>query len=127
MKPETEVNINEAIDWLQQTGESLQDFASEQAPLYCREVVAWELWSGAIFTGFGIILATIGIIALMKFIRWMNEDEGEPNHRTVPSMIVALLGIVIGPMQIIHHAPKSIKAVVSPRMVIIEHFRGLTK
>ncbi len=48
MKGTTEENINEAIDWLQQTGGRIEDFAMEQAPLYCQEIIQWTFWSGII-------------------------------------------------------------------------------
>lgn len=127
MTPETETNINEAINWLQQTGGSLQNFASEQAPLYCREVVAWEFWSGAIFGGIGIVLSVIGLAAAMKFVRWMKEDDGEPNSRTLPACVIAMLCLILGPILAGDNIPQAIKAAVSPRLVIVEHLTGLRK
>jgi hypothetical protein len=127
MTPETETNINEAIDWLQQTGGSLQNFASEQAPLYCREVVAWEFWSGAIFGGIGVALSVIGLAAAMKFVRWMKEDDGEPNSRTLPAFVIVMLCLTLGPILAGDNIPQAIKAAVSPRLVIVEHLTGLRK
>lgn len=127
MTPETETNINEAINWLQQTGGSLQNFASEQAPLYCREVVAWEFWSGAIFGGIGIVLSVIGLAAAMKFVRWIKEDDGEPNSRTIPAFVIAMLCLILGPILAEDNIPQAIKAAVSPRLVIVEHLTGLRK
>jgi hypothetical protein len=127
MIPETETNINEAINWLQQTGGSLQNFASEQAPLYCREVVAWEFWSGSIFGGIGVALSVIGLAAAMRFVRWMEEDNGEPNSRTLPSCVIAILGLILGPILAGDNIPHAIKATVSPRLVIVEHLTGLRK
>lgn len=127
MTQNTEENINEAIDWLQQAGGSLQNFASEQAPLYCREVVAWEFWSGTIFGGIGIIMIVIGIVAAMKFARWIKEDDGEPNSRTMPALLIAVMGVCFGLIMAGNNVPQAIKAVVSPRLVIIEHLAGLRK
>lgn len=127
MIPETETNINEAINWLQQTGGSLQNFASEQAPLYCREVVAWEFWSGSIFGGIGVALSVIGLAAAMRFVRWMEEDNGEPNSRTLPSCVIAMLCLILGPILAVDNIPHAIKATVSPRLVIVEHLTGLRK
>jgi hypothetical protein len=128
MTPETETNINEAINWLQQTGGSLQNFASEQAPLYCREVVAWEFWSGAIYGGIGIAISVIGLIAATKFARWVEEDgDGEPNSRTILTFMIALLGIILGPMLAADNLPQAVKAAVSPRLVIVEHLTRLRK
>jgi H+/Cl- antiporter ClcA len=127
MTPETETNINEAIDWLQQTGGSLQNFASEQAPLYCREVVAWEFWSGAIFGGIGVALSVIGFAAAMKVVRWMKEDYGEPSLRTMFAFVIAMLCLILGPVMAGLNISQAIKAAVSPRLVIVEHLTGLRK
>ena len=128
MNAETETNINEAINWLQQTGGSLQNFASEQAPIYCREVVAWEFLSGAIYGGIGIAISVIGLKAATKFARWVEEDgDGESDPRTVLAFMVALLGIILGPMLAADNLPHAVKAVVSPRLVIVEHLISLRK
>jgi hypothetical protein len=127
MTPETETNINEALDWLQQTGGSLQNFASEQAPLYCREVVAWEFWSGAIFGGIGVALSVIGLAAAMKFARWIKEVDVEPSSRTLSALVIALLCLILGPILVEENIPQAIKAAVSPRLVIVEHLTGLRK
>ena len=127
MTPETETNINEALDWLQQTGGSLQNFASEQAPLYCREVVAWEFWSGAIFGGIGVALSVIGLAAAMKFARWIKEVDVEPSLRTLSALVIALLCLILGPILVEENIPQAIKAAVSPRLVIVEHLTGLRK
>lgn len=127
MNPELEANVNEALDWLQKTGGAVQDFAVEQAPLYCREVVAWEFWSGAVFGGIGLVLMAIGLVALMKFIMWMKEDECEPNGRTVPAFFVTTGCLAVGVAMASSNIPKAVKATVAPRMVIVEHLRNLPK
>lgn len=127
MTPETETNINEAIDWLQKTGAALQDFASEHAPIYCREVVAWELWSSVFFGGLGFTLFSIGLVAAVKWFRWMVEYDGEPNGRTIPSFFIAVLSLGVGTILLFVNAPQAIKAAVSPRLVIVEHLSKLRK
>ena len=127
MTEQTEANINEAINWLQETGGSLQNFASEQAPIYCREVVAWEFWSGAIFGSIGLALILIGIVAAMKFVRWMRDDDLEPTLRTVPALVVGLLCLILGPIMASTNIPRAIKSSVAPRLVIIEHLTGMKK
>ena len=127
MTPETEQNINTAIKWIQETGGSIQDFASEQAPLYCREVIAWEFWSGLIFGGIGAILFAIGIAAAMRFVRFIKEDDGEINGRTLSALVIAIICLFLGPVMVGDFIPRAIKAHVAPRMVIIEHISQFRK
>lgn len=125
MNQETEQNINEAINWLQKTGESVQDFAVEQAPLYCREVVAWEFWSGLIESSAGLLLVVVGITFLILLVRWVRADHGEPNFRTMGSMFVAFICLPFGILSMAGGIPKTIKSTVAPRMVIVEHLNAL--
>ena len=127
MTTHTEANLNEALDWIQKTGGAIQDFASEQAPIYCREVVAWELWIGAFYGSFGLLLFVIGCFAAATFVRWMVDDDGEPNGRTVTSFFVAFLALAGGSCMFLTNAPQAIKAAVSPRLVIVEHLSKLRR
>lgn len=133
MNPDTtEQNINQAIDWLQKTGWQIQDFAAEQAPLYCREVVAWELWSGAWTAIAGVLLAIIAawLLKLMKRLAYsgkspFNEDEFHPDG-IFPAM-AAICAIVAALVCISVGVPQAIKAAVAPRLIIVEHLRGIQK
>jgi hypothetical protein len=125
MNPETEKNINEAIDWLQSTGGSIQDFAAEQAPLYCREVVQWELWSSAAGSVVGILLIVVGVVSGLLFIKFMREDEGEPNGRTLTTCATMFMSVVVGLLTTRDSVPQLIKAITAPRLVIVEHLRSL--
>jgi hypothetical protein len=126
MNPETEKNINEAIDWLQSTGGSIQDFAAEQAPLYCREVVQWELWSSAIGASIGILLligTPLAVYINRKTIAQANEDM-DPTI-VVPWMLFTIMGVVVGLVFTGEELPDLIKAITAPRLVIVEHLRSL--
>lgn len=137
MNPETEKNVNEAIDWLQKTGGSIQDFAVEQAPLYCREVIQWELWSGAVSCASGIVFAAIGVKLLRVAKKWSKEDAAKKAeaakqgcyHSTSDAYIVPLLAgliaLLISVLVLCESTPAVIKVVVAPRLVIVEHLRSL--
>lgn len=127
MTPQTEENINEALNWLQETGSAVQDFALEQAPLYCQEVVAWMFWEGAIYSSAGLLLSIFGIVGLIKFLQWLPECDYEANEKTLPALIVTVIGIVAGPILIANNAPQTIKAAFAPRLVIVEHLMNLRK
>jgi len=122
MNQETEKNINEAIDWLQETSASVQDSAVEQAPLYCREVVASELWSGVAgeMLGIGVILVGLWLLSIGRaLIRCGNDCDA-----FLP-LLGGVLASAIGAITLAASASCAIKAAIAPRMVIVEHFRGL--
>lgn len=126
MNPETEKNINEAIDWLQSTGGSIQDFASEQAPLYCQEVVQWELWSSAVGSAVGILLL-VGTLLITYITRkkFGEAIDNEDIHIVFISIGIAAFSIIAGLSLSSKHTPQLIKALTAPRIVIVEHLRGL--
>jgi uncharacterized membrane protein YcjF (UPF0283 family) len=122
----TEQNINQAIDWLQKTGTAVQNFTLEQAPIYCREVVAWEFWSNLIYSIFAVIaLATVFSIVRLALNSFVKEK-----HLTVSGIIGIIISIILTIVSVIslfNCVPQMIKAKVAPRMIVIEHFRGLNK
>jgi hypothetical protein len=126
MNPETEKNINEAIDWLQSTGGSIQDFASEQAPLYCQEVVQWELWSSAVGAAAGLLLL-IGIpfSAYLNRRKIVHAIERDEFHTVLAWTVAGAVALGAGLPLSFDNVPNLIKALTAPRIVIVEHLRGL--
>lgn len=133
MTPDTEKNINEAIDWLQQSGGAIQDFAVEQAPLYCREVVAWELYNGIALCVLAVILLIVMAACWKVALRWKGAERAKKESDLYYSASEAFVGPMIGGIVaaiaafviLTHGAPMAIKAAVAPRLVIVEHLRGL--
>jgi hypothetical protein len=123
----TVANINEAIDWLQKTGAQVQDFAVEQAPLYCREVVAWEFWMGIINSSFGFLFLVTPLVMLWRYRQWFKEDLACLGTGSLAASILVPLISAGGLITIFNCAPQTVKAAVAPRLVIVEHLRGLTK
>ena len=128
-----ENNVNGAIQWLQKTGGAVQDFAVEQVPLYCREVVMWQLW-----TGIALCVAAIALIPLVIYswkvaLRWSKEEDEKAkglnycskSDAWIGPMIAGIIGIVGIIILAGHGAPRAIKAAVAPRLVIVEHLRSL--
>jgi hypothetical protein len=122
MNQETEKNINEAIDWLQETGASVQDFAVEQAPLYCREVVAWELWSGVAggVLGIAVILVGLWLLSIGRALLRCGNDRD-----AFFPMLGGIIASVVGSVILSGSASHAIKAAAAPRLVIVEHLRGM--
>lgn len=123
-----ENNINGAIQWLQQTGGAVQDFAVEQVPLYCREVVAWQLWTGIAGVVAGMLILAAGGTLLRKGFAIMKEGKGKGYcEREDPFgwMLPAIILLACGTMLVAGASLKAVKAYVAPRMVIVEHLRSL--
>ena len=126
MNPDTtEQNINQAIDWLQKTGGQIQEFTAEQAPLYCREVVAWQLWSSIAGVVGSLLIAAAAVYIAAKSRRWIAENVQEVHPGAIFGSMAILAAIVLSFVGIYQNAQSAIKAVVAPRMVIVEHLRGL--
>jgi len=127
MNTDTEKNINEALDWLQSTGGAIQDFASEQAPIYCREVVEWTFWMGATGTVMGLLLIVVAAVAMKVFFREIGENGGDNEGVIVASLFGGFIAAIMGLMILAKFLPDAIKAKVPPRLVIVEHLQALTK
>lgn len=115
MNEHTEKNINEAIDWLQQTGGSIQDFAMEQAPIYCKELIRYELWTGAIWLTLALLMLIVGVVLTW---RGLKDDEEGTICSGFALGIISLLVLVLC-------SGDFVKAIVAPRVVIVEHLKSL--
>lgn len=127
MTPQTEENINEALNWLQETGSAVQDFAVEQTPLYCQEVVAWAFWQNAIGAGFGLALLAVGIFCAYQLIKASRSDKDNEEFVMAISVIIGTLALMGGIIATATQLPDAVKAAVSPRLVIVEHLMNLRK
>ena len=127
MTPQTEENINEALNWLQETGSAVQDFAVEQTPLYCQEVVAWAFWQNAIGAGFGLALLAVGIFCAYQLIKTSRSFKDGDEIVMAVSTVVGILTLMGGIVVTGNHLPDAVKAAVSPRLVIVEHLMNLRK
>lgn len=130
MTLETEKNLNEAIDWLQQTGGSIQNFAAEQAPLYCREVVAWEFLAGVtgVIAGLFILIISTFLAREGMKIHIRNEGKSYFDKEDVSSWVIpAKIGGFIGLVMVGLSSVTAVKAHVAPRIIIVEHLRGISK
>jgi len=142
MNEQTEQNINEAIDWLQQTGGSIQDFATSQAPLYCQEVVAWTFWKGLTCTLIGVFLLVLcAIFAKQICPAWRSFKESkeplqyfeeplryfEEPWAAIRWSVLTVVFFILGFTFVCNNIGNTIKAKVAPRLVIVEHFKKLPR
>lgn len=124
MNTETEKNINDAIDWLQQTGQSVQSFAIEQAPLYCRELIEWKIHLG-IYAAFYLVFASIVALLLGRYcLKAADEGDGGP---AIASMLVGLFLAVSAIVATPRVICEGFKAYHAPRVVILEHLKEITQ
>ena len=120
-------NLNEALDWLQATAGQIQNFAEAQTPLYCQEVVAWTFWYGLTFTIFGFLLFVVPFALAYRYRKDLKEIINGDGFAIGVLVMVAMLLLVPGFAVVMTNAPHVIKAVVAPRLVIVEHLKGLVK
>jgi magnesium-transporting ATPase (P-type) len=121
--------INEALQWLQSTGQSLVDFTSEQAPLYCQEVLNWTFYSNMIMLIVGIIWIIGSLFLIKPWRKALNYEygyEGEGAAITLFITMVLIISVMFIPISIVN-VVDMIKVKVAPRMVLVEHFQQKLK
>jgi hypothetical protein len=124
-----EQQINEALQWLQSTGQSLVDFTGEQAPLYCQEVLNWTFYGNMITVIIGIIWIIGSLFLIKPCIKAWNFEYGYCNKAAAISVSTSLALVIAGafiPITI-RSVVDMVKIKVAPRMVLIEHFQQKLK
>ena len=125
MQEEMENNVNQAIEWLQKTGAAVQDFAVEQAPLYCREIVALEAAKGLALCGCAAVAMIIAFVLWRKSLelkKGRNRDFDDSGDGT---FAIACAAGFIGLAMMAIGSVTTIRAKIAPRVVIVEHLRNL--
>lgn len=137
MKPEIEEQILESLKWVGETAQDSKDFLLEQAPLYCQEVVAYEIWRQSIFitTSLFVSLLFFGLgVYLYRKILWHENyarKMGKPCIDTSIKHFVLNVFIALSLISFLASVPNStikiIKAKTAPRVLIVEHLQGKLK
>ena len=124
-----EQQINEALQWLQSTGQSLVDFTGEQAPLYCQEVLNWTFYSNMIAVIIGIIWIIGSLFLIKPCIKSWNFGYGGDLKGGMISVSTSLALIMSYCFIIttIFSVVDMVKVKVAPRMVLVEHFQQKLK
>ena len=127
MKPAIENQISEALQWIQKTGSAVQDFAIEQAPLYCREVIALQFAKGIAL----ILIGTIGLTAAVMFWRKYKRVSGrraanggygsDGEEFAFCSVLVGLIAMAVFGFGMV----TAVSAKIAPRVVLVNHLRNL--
>lgn len=115
------------LDWLETTGRSAESFVYEQAPLIAREIVAWTLWSNLVYSLLGILaLVCAGVLVRIGVRMWRTEkDQNVLGMKLTGLSFPAFVLVLVGAAACACHIAPTIKAVVAPRLVILDYVRGL--
>jgi predicted regulator of amino acid metabolism with ACT domain len=121
---------NEALRDLYNNLIQVKAFAIEQAPDVCRQIIAWEIAQG-------VTIAVVACVITWLFFRKMKLfkaacDDMEVYNRDgdVPVLIVAVLLGFASAISVIFalvEGAESVKAIVAPKLVLIEYIAKVIK
>ena len=116
-------------DLLNKTG----DFAAEQTPLFIKEFIAWQIWSNLTSFLLGVIFFTSFLIIGIKCLKnsLIDNKDWSEFRLTIPfgvvSGIVSAFSLLFLVFEGFGNLQNAIKAMVSPRVVIVEKAAELIK
>jgi NADH:ubiquinone oxidoreductase subunit 5 (subunit L)/multisubunit Na+/H+ antiporter MnhA subunit len=114
------------LDWVQETAAAGQDFISREAPLYAAEVVSWYFWSSIFLMLVMLSVAVMAFIIYRYAARWFTTAETHDEKELAATASLVSLGLMLVFLGFsAHQGYGAVKAAVAPRMVVIEHLRGL--
>lgn len=126
-KPEIEYSdsrVDEALEWVSQVVRGTQDFVLEQAPLYCQELIAYQIVSNTvssiIFLIATLLFAGFAFFCLKKFALRPYDCWELPATFFGILAIITFVGMIVS-------VDCVIKAEVAPRVVIVEHIKKATQ
>ena len=117
----------ELAEELLTTLQSTKEFVLEQAPDVVQQVLAWAVWSSGlgIVAGLGLIAGSLYLFKLAK--RWYNEDKGSFKDSEVIPFVFGLVCAVWGVTAACLNVATLTKALVAPKLYLIEYLGGLVK
>ena len=119
--------LDQALSFLVDTMKETKDFALDQAPIVVREIVAWQLWSN-------IISATATAATAAFLLLYMRKRAHEMPPTTYEDFPTREFGIVLswgGAITLaicsLIDATAAAKALVAPRLVVLEFLQNVIK
>lgn len=97
------------------------DTAGEQIPALLQEIVYWQISSNSILFVFGIILSFVAY----KTARSINLEKDFDDPCIILSKAILLISSGIGCVPLLVCSLDAVKALVAPRLVILEYLKGL--
>jgi hypothetical protein len=109
-------------DWAIRGGE----FVEKEAPQFAAEVVSWHFWNNILGAIGGLILLLISLSLSVWLIMWVGDREIQFCSPGViaPAAITIIICFKVGLLCLISGVGNAIKALVAPRLVIIDALRG---
>ena len=131
-----EDSLSEILVWLKEAAQGGADFAAEQAPLVCQEIVAYgrvyhTAWIAIIF----VLWSTV-VMFLWLNIRKVTRDDSWDDSELTPQGVRGLVGSIVfaiatfvlsieGGTGIFSHGKDAMLAWFAPRLYIVEYISDL--
>lgn len=108
MDPELQKSLADLLAYVKKGA----DFAVAQAPAVAQEIVAWELWSSVVLVCTGIVTLVTGFLAVRATMR---------NYDNVAAGVFGIIAFPVGFVMTVVNIYFAVRAIVAPRLVIIEY------
>lgn len=127
MDQEVKQRLLSLVDYLGAAAKDAATFTTEQAPLVARDIVAWELWSNASIAAMLIVLATA--LVVVARVCWANEkkERNSEGGWAFLCFIALATSFTLACFAFFGYTTDAIKAVVAPRVVILEYVQKAVK
>jgi len=123
-------NTVEIIEWAKETAQKTGDFAVEQTPLYIKEYISWQIWGNLLEIILFLIPLSVLLVLFFKFLKAGREDEWNNGFIFAGSLISGIFSVILFIMTIfcvMINSSNIVKAIVAPRVVIVEKISELVK
>lgn len=129
--PLTDEKIAQLLDFVRSGVERTSDFVGEQAPLVCREIVAWTFWSSAAWIAVGLVFLLVSVQQSRKCFRLLGPVAREESTETVlPCVVAGIIAagcILPGAHMTMSNIDPLIKSATAPRLVVIDYVKDLAR
>ena len=105
--------------------ESGVDLAAEQAPQLITEILSWSVFDGLFWAGFAMVLLVIVGVVVKKLWGIAEGRKYDSDEMKFLAFAVGLVGSAVGGIIFCSNFFYAIKAIVAPRLLLIEYFSNL--
>jgi hypothetical protein len=125
MTPEIEKEIVLLIKAAKEAGSDAAAFIGQQAPDVIAQLVRWNVGMGIIELVFGLVIL-VGAYKLFM-VTYRKVDDGMDDIVWVPAGVLIGIAIVAGPCLAYSGAITATKAVLAPKVLVIEAISNLAR
>lgn len=119
-----DIDWNPIHEWIGSAIDNGGEFAMRESPLVAQEIVAWEIWSNVTIAGtLFSVAAAISCTLLLCRKSIISGIQGRDEIHSAGSVMSCVLGVLIVVMSLTHGViatAKIAKAIVAPRILLIE-------